>query len=106
MMGYYSNLLVKDQFPVNTFNNTLVKLTQDFFAPFWIFTRSEYSLSYQGMDDALMQTNIRLRSVVKARIGKQNLKTLECELFIGPVGLERYMIHEDKQSIEVRLVNE
>ena len=106
MMGYYSNLLVKDQIPVNTFNNALVRLAQDFFAPFWIFSHSEYSLSYLGMDDALMQTNIRMRSLVKATIGKQDLKTLECELFIGSGGLERFVIHEKKHVTEVRLVQE
>jgi urea transporter/murein DD-endopeptidase MepM/ murein hydrolase activator NlpD len=106
MMGYYSNLLVKDQVPVNMFNNPVIRLAQDFIAPFWIFTRSEYTLSYLGMDDALMQTNIRLRSVVKAKIGKQEIKKLECELFIGSVGLERFVIHEDKQITEVRLLRE
>lgn len=106
MMGYYSNLLVKDRLPVNTFNNPLVKLGQDFLAPFLIFSCSEYSLTYLNMNDALMQTNIRLRSMIRAKVGRHEIKKLECELFVGPEGLERFVIHESKRLTEVRLVQE
>jgi len=105
MMGYYPNLLVKDQYPVNTFNNQLVGLIQDFVAPFVLFTRSEYSLYYTGMDDALMQTNIRLRSEISARIGRHEIKKMECELFVGIHGLERFIIHENEKKTVVNLVS-
>ena len=105
MMGYYRNLLVKDQYPVNTFNNQLVGLMQDFFAPFVLFTRSEYSLNYTGMEDALMQTNIRLRSEVSARIGRHIIKKMKCELFVGIHGLERFIIHENEKETVVNLVS-
>jgi urea transporter len=105
MLGYYDNLLVKDQFPVNTFNNWMVNLVQDFIAPFWIFSRSEYRLNYLGMDDAVMQTKFRLRSVVSAKIGNREIKKMECELFVGPQGLERFIIHENEKEIIVNLVS-
>ena len=104
-MGYYRNLLVKDQYPVNTFSNSLVGLVQDFVAPFALFTRSEYSLRYIGMDDALMQTNIRLRSEVSAMIGRHEIKKIECEMFVGVHGLERFIIHENDKETEVKLVS-
>ncbi len=104
MMGYYRNLLVRDQYPVNTFNNRLVGLMQDFVAPFVLFTRSEYTLRYLGMDDALMQTNIRLRSEVSARIGNHEIKKMACELFVGVHGLERFIIHENDKETDVKLV--
>ncbi|MCX6304518.1 MAG: urea transporter [Bacteroidetes bacterium] len=105
MMGYYRNLLVKDQYPVNTFNNQFVGLIQDFLAPFILFTRSEYSLKYLGMDDALMQTNIRLRSEISARIGKHQVRQMACEMYIGTQGLERFVILENETETEVKLVS-
>jgi urea transporter/murein DD-endopeptidase MepM/ murein hydrolase activator NlpD len=105
MMGYYRNLLVKDQYPVNTFNSRLAGLIQDFMAPFFLFTRTEYSLRYLGMDDALMQTNIRLHSEVSARIGNHEIRKMECELFIGTRGLERFIIHENEKETVVKLVS-
>ena len=104
MMGYYRNLLVKDQYPVNTFNNQFVGLIQDFAAPFLLFTRSEYSLTYLGMEDALMQTNIRLHSEVSARIGKREIKRMECEMFVGSHGLERFVIRENQNETEVKFI--
>ena len=105
MLGYYKDLQVKDQYPVNTFNNALAGLVQDFVSPFIIFTRSEYLLSYLGMDDALMQTNIRLRSEVSARIGSYELKKMECNLFIGIHGLERFIIRENEKETAVKMVS-
>ncbi len=106
MMGYYSNLLVKDQFPVNTFNNWIIKLVQDFVAPFWIFSHSEFNLRYLGMDDALMQTRFHLRSVISAKAGNREIKKIECELFTGPHGLEKFVIHEDEKEITANLVSD
>lgn len=105
MLGYYNNLLVKDQFPVNMFNNWIVKLGQDFIAPFWIFSHSEYSLKYLGMDDALMQTKFRLRSMVCAKVGNREIKKMECELFVGLHGLELFVIHENEKITTVNLVS-
>jgi hypothetical protein len=106
MMGYYSNLLVKDNFPVNTFNNWIVKLGQDFIAPFWIFSHSEFTLRYLGMDDALMHARFRLQSVISAKIGNREIKKMECELLTGPHGLEQFVIRENEKEITVNLVND
>jgi urea transporter/murein DD-endopeptidase MepM/ murein hydrolase activator NlpD len=104
LMGYYPGLLVKDHFPVNAFNNLIVKIGQDFLAPFWIFSASEYTLRYLGMDDALMQTHIRLQSTVCAKVGRRAVKTMECDLFVGPHGLEQFVIREDEKIIHVNLL--
>ncbi len=103
MMGYYPGLLVKDTFPVYTFSNRLLGLLQDFTAPFFIFLRSEYRLNYLGMDDDLQQSGIRLKSVTSASIGRQEVKRMECEMFIGANGLEQFIIREKQQITEIRL---
>ncbi|MFZ4520819.1 MAG: urea transporter [Bacteroidales bacterium] len=105
MMGYYRNLLVKDLYPVNTFNNRFIGIIQDFVAPFFLFTRSEYSLKYLAMDDALMQTNIRLKSEVSAIAGRHEIKNMECEMFVGPQGLDRFIIRENEKETEVKRVS-
>jgi urea transporter/murein DD-endopeptidase MepM/ murein hydrolase activator NlpD len=105
MMGYYSNLLVKDSFPLNTFNSWFVQLGQDFIAPFWIFSRSEFSLRYLDMGDPLMQTNIHLQSLVSAKVGNREIKKMECDLLVGPHGLDQFIIHENEKTILVKLVS-
>jgi len=105
MMGYYPNLHVKDQYPVNTFNNPLVGLMQDFIAPFVIFTRSEYNLSYLSMEDVLLQTNLHLRSEISASIGSHEIRKMKCDLFIGTLGLDRFSIFENDKETIVKLVS-
>lgn len=102
MFGYYNNLLIKDQFPVNTFNNPVIRMGQDFLAPFWIFTRSEYSFHYFGMDDELMQTKIRLQTIALTKIGNFEIKKLKGEFFVGTSGLERFVINENERLTEVK----
>jgi murein DD-endopeptidase MepM/ murein hydrolase activator NlpD len=101
-LGYYRNLLVKDQFPVNTFNNFVAGLLQDVVAPVWLFTRSDYSLSYLAMDDALMQTNIRLRSLVSVKLGKHEIRQMSFEMHIGLQGLESFIIRENGKETKVK----
>ncbi|MCK9421613.1 MAG: urea transporter [Bacteroidales bacterium] len=104
MMGYYPNLLVKDTFAINTFNNRALGLLQDFAAPFFLFIKSEYSLNYLGMDDELRQTGIRLKSVSSASIGGHEVKRMECEMFIGLHGLEQFIIHENEKTTEIKVL--
>ena len=102
MTGYYKNLNVNDLFPVNTFNNRFLSLIQDFFAPFVLFTRSEYNLRYLAMDDDLMQTSIKLQSTVKAKAGPRILKSMETDFSIGQNGIDMITFREKERITEVK----
>jgi hypothetical protein len=106
MMGYYRDLLVKDSYPVNTFNNRLIAVLQDFAAPFRLFTKSDFRLQYLGMDDELMQSDIRLRSETSVTVGRRIVKKIEFELFISSHGLERFVISENEKVTEVILIHQ
>jgi hypothetical protein len=103
MMGYYPNLIVNDQYPVNTFNNWFVALIQDCVAPFVLFSRSDYTLRYQGMEDAIMQTNIRLQSTITAKFGRRIMKSLTTDFLIGVHGLETFTIYENERVTHIKL---
>ncbi len=106
MTGYYPGLQVKDTFPVYTFNNKLLGLLQDFVAPFFLFLKSEYTLHYLGMDDELRQTGIRLRSLTRASMYRQEVKKMECDLYIGTHGLEKFSIREKEKTTDIKVVAE
>lgn len=103
MMGYYPNLIVNDQYPVNTFNNWFVALVQDCMAPFVLFSQSDYTLRYRGMEDAVMQTNIQLQSTITAKFGRRTMKTMTTDFLIGAHGLETFTIHENERIIHVKM---
>jgi urea transporter len=105
MMGYYRNLDVHDVYPVNTFNNRLLVLIQDFVAPFWQFTRSEYRLQYQGMDDELMQSGINLKSHSTLNAGRRALRRMDTRMLVTPDGIESIVFTEKNRTIEARIVS-
>jgi urea transporter/murein DD-endopeptidase MepM/ murein hydrolase activator NlpD len=104
-MGYYPGLVVRDRYPVNTFNNRFVGVIQDFFAPFVLFTHPEYNLRYSAMEDALMQSNIRLVSEMSSRFGRYEINALGCEMYIGLSGLESFVIRENDTEIQAKRLN-
>ncbi len=101
MLGYYPGLLVRDVFPVNTFGNRITGLLQDFVAPFFLFSRTEYTLRYRGMEDALMQSNISLQSTVTRRIGRSASVRMECDLYVDQKGLGKFILREKDTITEV-----
>ena len=104
MMGYYPALLVKDVYPIYTFSNRFLSLVQDFAAPFFLFIRSEYSLNYVSMEDSLNQSGISLRSTSSASIAGKEIRHMECEMYIGPQGLEKFSIQENRRTTEVQII--
>jgi len=104
LLGYYKNLQVKDFYPVHLFNHPLLVLAQDFVAPFWIFTKSEYHLQYLKMDDELMQTNIRLKSKTHVRIANKDTKIIEFDILVTTHGLEHFVVHDKNKIIEAKLI--
>ncbi|HPS61767.1 MAG TPA: urea transporter [Bacteroidales bacterium] len=106
MLGYYPGLLVRDAFPANTFGGRIAGVLQDFVAPFHLFSRSEYHLRYLAMDDALMQSDISLRATVSVFLGRREVKKITCDLFIGPSGMKRFVLHEKETVTEVTLKHE
>ena len=100
MAGFYPELSVHDRFPANTFVSPWLAVIQDFFAPFFLFTRPEYTLKYVAMDDALLQTQIRLHSEVQVRMAGIELRKMRCDFHVGPSGLQKFVIRENDQWTE------
>jgi urea transporter len=63
-MGFYQNLQVKDNMPVNLTFGKLPMFFQDFIAPFTLFLKSKYELYYTEIDNELSPGKIELKSEV------------------------------------------
>jgi hypothetical protein len=104
MMGYYPDLEISDLYPVNTFTNPVLLVLQDFLAPFFLFIRAEYRLRYMGLGDEIMQSDLHLRSSTIVNIGKQTTREMEFDLFAGNQGLENFVVRENGQQTEAKLI--
>lgn len=104
--GFYRNLVIKDTFPITVAGNGLLKLIQDFVAPFYIFIHTGYEMKYVSMMDEMEQRQITLGSVAFTNYGKKEYKRTEFEFFIDNDKVERMTVgYPDSKLIATRIGN-
>ncbi len=70
VFGYYKDVLIKDFLPISEIS--FLRIIQDFFAPFIVFIKPQYSISYIKKKQFLDDSEITLKSQYKEVIfGKQ-----------------------------------
>jgi urea transporter/murein DD-endopeptidase MepM/ murein hydrolase activator NlpD len=79
MTGFYKDLTLNDQYPVHLLNNRILLFFQDFIAPFFMFIKSDYTLSYDYIDDIITSNAIRFKSRAEMKIGSMVRKKMEFE---------------------------
>jgi urea transporter len=62
--GYYQDLTIRDALPVDKLFTPQQLFLQDFVAPFRIYKKGEYTLTFQTLDDDLYASSVVLEAVV------------------------------------------
>ena len=104
--GFYKDLKVNDTYPVNLLNNRLMMFLQDFIAPFRLFLKADYSMTYLNLEDDLTDAIIELRSSTTARTGNKETRKIDFEFRAGKKGIERFRVTEKSRVILVELKSE
>lgn len=74
LLGYYPEIILRDTLPVHTVNSGIVRVVQDFFAPFVRFLKVDFQLEYTHIDNVFTPRSIAIRSEVRtssAGVGQQ-----------------------------------
>jgi urea transporter/murein DD-endopeptidase MepM/ murein hydrolase activator NlpD len=90
--GFYPNLLINDEFPITVSGKGLLKLLQDFVAPFYIFIHARYEMKYISMKDELEQRQITLSSTAYTFYGKKESRRTEFEFYIDNDCIEKITV--------------
>jgi urea transporter/murein DD-endopeptidase MepM/ murein hydrolase activator NlpD len=87
--GFYQDLVIRDNYPLNLlFRQPLLGL-QDLVAPFWKFLRSEYTCTYAWIDSEMAPTQIRLVSSATNSIAGKELERFDFNLIVNEQGIHR-----------------
>ena len=98
--GFYQDLSITDNYPLNLiFRQPLLSL-QDLVAPFRIFLRSEYRCTYQWIDSDMAPSEIRLASSAKNSIAGKTLKTFDFTLLINEKGIHKLTVDSKDLKME------
>ncbi len=87
LLGFYPDIILKDQLPIHTLKTGPIRILQDFLAPFFQFLKVNYQLEYTEIDSQFNPKLIRLRSNVITSIfgAQQNRKSFEITLLNGQI---------------------
>ncbi len=99
IFGFYRNLRVKDAFPVDALSGGFPKFIQDFIAPFRIFIRSEYELSYVNYSGHFAESNMELASEARLSPGFRTSKKIRFNITFKDDSIDKITILENNNPV-------
>lgn len=72
--GFYKNMLVADEFPINTIFSKSILVLHDFIAPLGNLFHSQYSIEYKSIDNETFPSEIEITSHCTASILNKTVK--------------------------------
>lgn len=96
--GYYQNLVIEDEIPVNQTFRGLRLLLQDFVAPFYFFLHTKYSLQYTAMDNEFSPSVVTMHSTVRKTSMLKTLPGLDFEIILDRKGIRDINLKEKGQT--------
>jgi hypothetical protein len=96
--GYYQNLEISDNYPLKVISNGLLKVVQDFLAPFYIFINTRYEMKYHSMGDELEQRQIKLLSSANRSFGSKKLLSTRFEFEIDHNRINKFIVNQNNHT--------
>ncbi len=105
-LGYYQDMSIEDTPGLHIVYSKAGLLLQDFIAPFYIFLKSQFRITYFKIDDTLHANEITLRSEIDNFF--LNFKTIKQRFFITLTreGISKFEIQYKNKSIIANCIKE
>ncbi|MBP6978174.1 MAG: urea transporter [Bacteroidales bacterium] len=102
--GFYQNMTIGDTLPVNLFHNRFLLFLQDLIAPFHVFIRSSYRLTYSGIENQLSSPVITLNASCETRIFRFTSGKIRFEIQVGEEGIRAFRVFRENHIMEVKCI--
>lgn len=103
-LGFYKDLQVADLLPVSALYQKGLTVIQDLLAPFYVFIRPEYQLSYEKISEDIGGSSIQLSSQVNVRIPSKSIQKLSFDLYFEENKIKKFIIREKSRTIETETI--
>jgi murein DD-endopeptidase MepM/ murein hydrolase activator NlpD len=94
LLGYYDNIVITDKVPLIHFNYKAVQFFQDFIAPFYLFTKANYSSAFTFVDNIYAPQHIITNTEVEAKLMNKSFKKINFEIELKDNRLKKFTIHK------------
>jgi hypothetical protein len=105
LLGYYEKIEVKDNVPLVHFNNKLIQFFQDFIAPFYLFTKANFSSTFVYADNLYAPQKLIIRSDIEASAINYSFKKINFELELKEQKIHRFSIHHKNKTENYIYIN-
>ncbi|MBL7114030.1 MAG: urea transporter [Bacteroidales bacterium] len=97
-LGYYQDLALTDQFPVNLIFRRIILFFQDFLAPFRMFLLSSYRVKYDYIDNEISPSKIILKSTATNSVFGKTIGNISVSIEINEQGIHQFEVNTGKKS--------
>lgn len=105
LLGYYGNLEISDNLPINGFYSGVSMTIQDFIAPFHIYLKAEYRSRFTHVDEPVTPGEIMIESKASVKAGSIILKELFYSMSIKKNRIDEFKIVSKQGVIKARCIN-
>ncbi|MFN8238454.1 MAG: urea transporter [Chitinophagales bacterium] len=98
LLGYYPDIQTNDQLPLIHFNNKAVTFIQDFFAPFYLFTKANYQSNFVFADNSYSPEIIEMKSKVTASVFSTQLNEIHFDIILKNNEIHQFSIHQNNHK--------
>lgn len=98
LLGYYSSVKIKDTVPLIHFNSKWIQFFQDFVAPFYLFTKANFTSTFTYADNIYAPQKVIINSEVETKLVNFIFKKINFELELKDNKIHRFVIHKKNKS--------
>jgi hypothetical protein len=98
LLGYYEHIKITDNVPLIHFNNKLIQFFQDFLAPFYLFTKANYSSTFAFSDNIYAPQKLIINSEIETKVMNYTFKKVNFEFELKDFKIHKFTIHHKNKS--------
>ena len=104
LLGYYQGMKIEDRLPISNFYSGVSKVIQDFIAPFYIYLKADYKMTFSKIDDIMNPGQIEIRSSVTAKAGETVSRAIDFVLVVKENKISSFTIREEDKTITAECI--
>lgn len=105
LLGYYENIKIKDNVPLIHFNSKWIQFFQDFVAPFYLFTKANFTSTFTYADNIYAPQKLIINAEIETKLINYSFKKINFELEIKDNKIHRFTIHSKNKTESYILVS-
>lgn len=103
-LGFYKQLIITDRLPLNIMKTGVIKILQDFVAPFYLFLNAGYELVFTKKKEDFTKNEITIQSRFDLKLFKKTFRNAHFETTIEKNAIASFTIKEGQKTTQAKRI--